>query len=108
VDERLQALGASVRYLVSDRAQALIQLADNGGECLSMPECFHVVHALITSYALAIGRRRHQAPKQLAAAEHALASHRDRTPVAPDRFQAQAAVEASRTAGQRWEEVHST
>lgn len=30
VDKRLEALGARVRYLVSDRAQALIQLAEQG------------------------------------------------------------------------------
>jgi hypothetical protein len=33
VDERLQALGTSVLYLVSDRAKALIQLAEQGFEC---------------------------------------------------------------------------
>ena len=57
VDERLKALGTSVRYLVSDRAKALIQLAEKGLECLSMPDFFHVVHELIKSYSLAIGRR---------------------------------------------------
>ena len=108
VDERLKALGTSVRYLVSDRAKALIQLAEKGLECLSMPDFFHVVHELIKSYSLAIGRHRHQAHQRLAAAEQALASHLARTPVAPDSSQAQAAVEASHTEVQRWEEVHST
>ena len=33
VDERLKTLGTGVRYLVSDRAKALIQLAEKGLEC---------------------------------------------------------------------------
>src|SRR4249919_3641296 len=44
VDERLKTLGTSVLYLVSDRAKALIQLAEKGLECLSMPDFFHLVH----------------------------------------------------------------
>ena len=35
VDERLKALGTDVLYLVSDRAKALIQLAEQG---LGVPE----------------------------------------------------------------------
>jgi hypothetical protein len=50
VDERLKALGTGVLYVVSDRAQALIQLAEQGLECLSMPDFFHVVHELVKSY----------------------------------------------------------
>jgi hypothetical protein len=44
VDERLQTLGATVLYLVSDRAKALIQLAAIGFECLRMPDFFHCLH----------------------------------------------------------------
>jgi Family of unknown function (DUF6399)/IclR helix-turn-helix domain len=108
VDARLKALGAGIRYLVSDRAKALIQLAEQGFECLSMPDFFHVLHELTKSYALAIGRRLHQAYKQLEAAEQALARHLERTSVTPASLQAQAAVEASRTEVRRWEEVRST
>ena len=67
VEGRLKALGAGVRYLVSDRAKALIQLAEQGLECLSMPDFFHVLHELVKSYALAIGRRVRHAHKQLEA-----------------------------------------
>ena len=56
VDERLKVLGTGVLYLVSDRAKALIQLAEKGLECLSMPDFFHVIHEIIKSYSLAIGR----------------------------------------------------
>ena len=41
VDERLTALGTRVRYVVSDRAKAFIELAEKGLECLSMPDFFH-------------------------------------------------------------------
>jgi hypothetical protein len=46
VEERLTALGTGVRYVVSDRAKALIQLAEKGLECLSMPDFFHCMHDL--------------------------------------------------------------
>jgi IclR helix-turn-helix domain len=72
VDERLLALGASVRYLVSDRAKALLQLADQGLECLSMPDFFHVMHDLVKSYSLAIARRVRHARQECTQAEEVL------------------------------------
>jgi hypothetical protein len=42
VEERLKGLGTGALYVVSDRAKALIQLAEQGLECLSMPDFFHV------------------------------------------------------------------
>ena len=65
VEERLKALGAGVRYLVSDRAKALIQLADQGFECLSMPDFFHCMHDLVKSYSLAIARGVRHAHQEL-------------------------------------------
>ena len=108
MEERRTALRTGGRSLVSDRAKALIQLAAQGLECLSMPDFFHVLHELLKSYALPMGQRLHQARKQLEAAEHALASRLERTSRAPANSQAPAAVEASRTEVQRCEEVHST
>jgi hypothetical protein len=52
--------------VVSDRAQALIQLAEQGLECLSMPDCFQVIQEITKSYALAIGRHLRQASQDLA------------------------------------------
>ena len=49
VEERLKALGTGVLYVVSDRAKALIQLAEQGLECLSMPDFFHVVQEIVKS-----------------------------------------------------------
>ena len=73
VDERLQALGTSVLYLVSDRAKALIQLAEQGLECLSMPDFFHFMHDIVKSYSLALGRRCDKRTRHLTQAEAVLA-----------------------------------
>jgi hypothetical protein len=96
VNARLTALGTEVLYLVSDRAKALIQLAEQGLECLSMPDFFHVVHELIKSYSLAIGRCVRHAHQELTKAEEALARLQALPHVASDRPEAKAKVEASR------------
>jgi len=61
-----------VRYLVSDRAKALIQLAQQGLECLSIPDMFHLVHDIVKSYSLALGRQLKQARRELQKAEDGL------------------------------------
>jgi hypothetical protein len=107
VEERLTALSTGVRYLVSDRAKALIQLAEKGFECLSMPDFFHVMHDLVKSYSLAIARRVHQAHQALKKAEEALS--RQPGPPGPPQAPsaAEQAVEVQRATVQRWEQVHS-
>ena len=69
VDERLKALGVRVRYLVSDCAKALIQLEEQGFECLRMPDFFHSVPDLVKSCSLAMaqGVRHAQQEPQLPA-----------------------------------------
>jgi len=104
VDERLKALGTSVLYLVSDRAKALMQLAEKGLECLSMPDFFHLVHEIVKSYSLAVGRRLRQAHKALKQAEAVLESCAGRAQGA----EAKAEVEARRVEVQRWEAVQRT
>jgi Family of unknown function (DUF6399)/IclR helix-turn-helix domain len=84
VEERLQGLGTTVWYMVSDRANALIQLAEQGLECFSMPDCFHVVHELAKSYSLAIGRCVRQAHQALQHAEAVLAHQQGRHPAEHD------------------------
>ena len=108
VDERLLALRASVRYLVSDRAKALIQLAEQGLECLSMPDFFHVMHDLVKSASLAIARRVHHARQECKKAEEVLRKQPrlEGHPQAP--LAAQHQVEVQRAEVQRWEGVHST
>jgi hypothetical protein len=104
VDERLKTLGTSVLSLVSDRAKALIQLAEKGLECLSMPDFFHLVHAIVKSYSLAVGRRFSQAHKDLAQAEAVLESCSGLAQGA----EAEAEVEAKRAEVQRGEERQRT
>ena len=105
VDERLTALGTSVLYLVSDRAKALIQLAEQGFECLSMPDFFHVMHDIVKSYSLTIARQLRQARQALTQAEAVLARHPGLAHGDPDRRTGQAEVQAQRAEVQRWEEV---
>lgn len=57
VEARLTALGTTVFSMVSDRANALIQLAEQGLACLSMPDVFPVVHEIGKRYALVLGQR---------------------------------------------------
>src|SRR5256712_7647657 len=104
VDQRLDALRAQVRYVVSDRAKALIQLAEKGLECLSMPDFFHLVHEIVKSYSLAVGRRFSQAHKDLAQAEAVLESCSGLAQGA----EAKAEVEAKRAEVQRGEEMQRT
>ena len=107
VDERLKALGTSVLYLVSDRAQALIQLAAKGLECLSMPDFFHFMHDIVKSYSLALARRVRQAQQALLKAEEVLSRHTGPDGQPQDALEAQHHVEVRRAEVQRWEEVHS-
>jgi IclR helix-turn-helix domain len=103
VDKRLPALRAQGRYLVSDRAKALIQLAEKGLACLSIPDFFHLVHDIVQSYWLALGRRRQQASQGLHKAEERLQKPR---PVAPADEAYRAAthqVEAQQVEVTRWE-----
>jgi hypothetical protein len=108
VDERLQTLGTSVLYLVSDRAKALIQLAEQGLKCLSMPDFFHFMHDIVKSYALPLGRRMRQARQALLEAQEALARLQGRCDAAHEAPVAQALVVIRQTEVTRWEEAHHT
>jgi IclR helix-turn-helix domain len=57
VTTRLDPLKTQVLYLVSDRAKALIKLAETGLECPSIPDLFHLLHDLAKGYSLAISTR---------------------------------------------------
>src|SRR5215471_3116395 len=104
VEERLKALGTGVLYVVSDRAKALIQLAEQGLECLSMPDFFHVVHEIVKSYSLALGQRWRHAQQELTKAQEALTRLQGLAPGASAWADAQAKVEAQRAEVTRWEE----
>jgi hypothetical protein len=107
VEARLEALGVGVVYLVSDRAKALIKLAEKGLECVSIPDVFHLIHDLVKSYSLAICGPLRQARQALHQARESLttcqASHRS----SEEAQQAQAEVEACEAEVEHWERVHS-
>jgi len=108
VEARLTALGAGVRYVVSDRARAFIQLAEQGLECLSMPDFFHCLHELGKSYALAIGQRVRHAHQALTQAQEALARRQGLPQGGYADPAAKACVEVRQAEVQQWEEVRHT
>jgi IclR helix-turn-helix domain len=107
VKAHLAMLGGSVRYLVSDRAKALIKLAEAGLECLSVPDLFHLIHDLVKSYALAICSRLRQAQQALEHAQERLTTCQGAPPGGAEVQQAQALVEAHEAEVKRWHSVHS-
>jgi hypothetical protein len=106
VEERLQDLGTGVLYLVSDRAQALIQLAEHGLACLSMPDFFHVVHDIVKSYSRALGQRWRHAQQALTKATEALARHQEVRGAEQASYEASALVEGRQAEVTRWAEAH--
>jgi hypothetical protein len=72
VNERLKTFRTEVLYLVSDRAKALIKLANTGLGCLSIPDVFHLSHDLAKGYALCIFGRLRQAKRDLDQANRCL------------------------------------
>jgi hypothetical protein len=108
VKARLATLGGSVRYLVSDRAKALIKLAEAGLACLSVPDLFHLIHDLVKSYSLAICSRLRQAQQALEHAQEHLTTCQGTHPGgAAEVQQAQALVAAHEAEVKRWYSVHS-
>ena len=108
VDARLKVLGAEVLYLVSDRAKALIQLAEQGLECLSMPDFFHCMHDLVKSYSLPISQRLRHAQQELMKAKEAMARRQGPPQGAQPDPKATALVEARQVEVTQWEEAHQT
>jgi len=108
VEARVATLGTDVIYLVSDRAKALITLAETGLGCLSIPDVFHLIHDLVKSYSWAIlGRLRH-ARQALSQAQERLRMCQVADPRGAEVQQAQTVVEACAAQVQRWETVEST
>ena len=107
VEARLEALGTEVLYIVSDRAKALIKLAETGLECRSVPDLFHLIHELVKSYSWAIGSRLRQARQAFSQAQEPLSQGQASSPDGAAAQQAQALVEASAAEVTRWENVHS-
>jgi len=105
VDKRLEARGARVRSLVSDRAQALMQLAAQGLECLRIPAVFHLLHDIVKSYALALGRQVKRALHALETAETRLQRPQGGKPQGAAHDEATRQVEAAHAEVTRWEGI---
>ena len=108
VDERLKALGTEGLSVVSDRARALIQLAEQGLACLSIPDVFPLMHDIVQSEALALARQGRQAHKARTHAEEVLARHPELPPPDPHGAEVNAHVEVCRAEVQRGEEAQRT
>jgi Family of unknown function (DUF6399)/IclR helix-turn-helix domain len=107
VNERLKTFGIGVLYLVSDRAKALIKLAQTGLGCLSIPDLFHLSHDLAKGYALAIFGRLRQAMQALAQAKQRLESWHNSQADRAQVEQAQALVADCERSVNHWQGVHS-
>jgi Family of unknown function (DUF6399) len=107
VKARLKTLGVAVSYLVSDRAKALIKLAETGLDCLSIPDLFHLSHDLAKSYSLAIFSRLRHAQQALRQAQERLATCQASHPGGAAAQQAQAFAETNEAEVQRWQGVRS-
>ena len=108
VEERLKARGTGVRSLGSDRATALIQLAEKGLECLRMPDFCPRMHDLVQSSALPSARRVRHAHQELKNAAEGLSRPPGPEGQPQDAPEAQQHVEVRRADVQRWEGGHST
>jgi hypothetical protein len=94
--------------VVSDRAKALIQLAEKGLECLSMPDFFHCMHDLGKSHALAFSQRLRHAQQELTKTNDALARRQGLPQAEYDDRTAQALVEERQAEVRQWDEVRHT
>jgi hypothetical protein len=70
---RLGQLGMNVRYVVSDRAKALIKLATDGFECVSIPDLFHISREISKLFGVRLHRQRQRLQDKLAKATAQLA-----------------------------------
>ena len=107
INERLKTLGIGVSYLVSDRAKALVKLAQTGLDCLSIPDLFHLSHDLAKGYSLSIFGRLRQAQHVLAHARQRLEALQASQPGSAQVQQVQASVGICEAVVARWQGVRS-
>lgn len=107
-NERLTTLGIEVLYMVSDRAKALIKLAQKGLRCPSIPDVFHLGHDLAQGYSRCIVDRLRHAKQELEHTKQELEQLQTHVQAEPAHVvQAQARVAACATAVHHWHEVSS-
>jgi hypothetical protein len=105
VNARLKTLEVGVLYLVSDRATALVTLAQTGLDCLSIPDLFPLRHDLAKGSSLMIFGRLRQAQQVLAQARQRLETLQASPPGRAQVQQAQSLGAASETLETRWQGV---
>jgi hypothetical protein len=57
VQKTINELGISIKYVVSDRAKALIKLALKGIDCQSIPDLFHASNEIVKLLGLSLNRK---------------------------------------------------
>ena len=103
---RLQTFGVEVSHLVSDRAKALIKLAQKGFGCLSIPDLFHVSHDLAKGYSLSIFSRLRQAKRELEQAQQRLETLQKKRQVDPVQLaEGEARVASCAASLHHWQEA---
>jgi hypothetical protein len=108
VTARLEPMKTYVLYLVSDRAKALIKLAETGLECPSIPDVFHLLHELAKGYSLAIWSQLKTARQALSRAQEHLATCQASGASEAQIESAQAAVAAGEADVAHWQQVRDT
>ncbi len=108
VSTRLKPMPTHVLYLVSDRAKALIKLAQTGFECLSMPDVFHLLHDLAKGSSLSIFTQLKAAREQLSQAQAPLDKYQVKGVSKVQIASAQAQVAAGEARVEHWREVRET
>jgi hypothetical protein len=108
VTARLEPLKTSVLYLVSDRAKALIKLAETGLECPSIPDLFHLLHELVKGYSLGIWRQVKTARQALSRAQEHLATCQAEGASQAQIESAQVAVATGEADVAHWQQVRDT
>ncbi len=108
VKVRLAPMKTRVLYLVSDRAKALIKLAETGLECPSIPDLFHLLHDVVKGYALAISRPLKTARQALSHAQAYLGQCETSGASATEIESAQAVAAAREADVEHWQQVRDT
>jgi hypothetical protein len=108
VRARLEPLNTSVLSLVSDRAKALITLAETGLKCPSMADVFHLLHALATGYSLVIWRQVNTSRQALSRAQVHVAHCQAEGASEVAIESAQVAVASGEAEVAHWQEVRDT
>jgi hypothetical protein len=108
VKARLAPMKTRTLYIVSDRAKALVKLAETGLECPSVPDLFHLLHDLVKGYSLAIATQLKTACQTLSQAQQHLDKCKTLGTSVPEVESAQAEVVASEAAVEHWQQVRDT